>query len=195
MSVAKVDMLFAQIPRNILKRISADLSINLGLVSVTLKEKEIQQTLFDKLKVVTMYLNEHVETGTVDNPGSDFKGILPMRWGLYAGSHLVYFGGETNKTIFGLGGSMYHIIGEERGQSPTHSQSASHAIFSILEHGRDDSLDQNIINESLEAVKMATEKMKGPQQPLDFLAKRLVEGTFKSKHILLGSPIYVAYGD
>jgi hypothetical protein len=32
-------MLFAQIPRNILKKISADLNINLGVISVSLKER------------------------------------------------------------------------------------------------------------------------------------------------------------
>ena len=38
-SDTKVDMLFAQIPRNILKKISADLNINLGVISVSLKER------------------------------------------------------------------------------------------------------------------------------------------------------------
>jgi Family of unknown function (DUF7019) len=34
-----------------------------------------------------------------------------------------------------------------------------------------------------------------PEARLEFLAKRLVEGNLDSKHVLLGSPIYVAYAD
>jgi len=74
-------MLFAQIPKNILKKISADLNINLGVIRVTLKEKQSEQTRFDKVKVVCNYLNNHLKVGDVDNPGSYFKGTVSMRWG------------------------------------------------------------------------------------------------------------------
>jgi hypothetical protein len=74
-------MLFAQTPRNIYKKTSADPSVNLGLFRVSLKEKETPQTKYDKLEVVTKYINEHVGAGTVDDPRAYFNGTVPMRWG------------------------------------------------------------------------------------------------------------------
>lgn len=35
-------------------------------------------------------------------------------------------------TVLGLGGSLHHVIGKERGQSNPHSHSASYAIISTL---------------------------------------------------------------
>jgi len=65
-----------------------------------------------------------------------------MRWGPYGSplhrsrkeeTGLVYFGGATKSgTILGLGGSMYHCIGELRQEDYVHSVSASYAIISKL---------------------------------------------------------------
>ena len=49
-SDTKVDMLFAQIPKNILKKITAELNINVGMVSISLKERQSEQTRFDEVK-------------------------------------------------------------------------------------------------------------------------------------------------
>ena len=49
-SDTKVDMLFAQIPKNILKKITAELNISVGMVSISLKERQSEQTRFDKVK-------------------------------------------------------------------------------------------------------------------------------------------------
>ena len=199
----KVDMLLAQIPKNILNRIAADLSINLGVISVTLKQKQNEQTRYDKVKLVTNYIEKHVDVGDIDYPKTYFKATIPMRWGPYLdGDNLVYFGGETSNTIFGLGGSMHHVIGEEKGQSPTHSGSLTPVILSTLEKEQANSPDQHM--DDLEAVKMMTEAMKGPLQCLEFLGKRLIDGLIPldysdqsspKKHVLLGTPIYVAYGN
>ena len=117
-SDTKVDMLFAQIPRNILKKITGDLKINLGVISLGLKERKSEQTRFDKVKVVSNYIENHLDVGDVDNPKTYFKGTLPIRWGPLSdpSSPLVYFGGRTEQTIFGLGGSAQHIIGQQKGK-------------------------------------------------------------------------------
>jgi hypothetical protein len=202
-------MLFSQIPGNILKKISADLSVNLGLISVTLKERDTQQTRFDKLKVVTKYINEHAETGTVDDPGSYFKGTVPMRWGPIDSNAIpgfVYFAGETDRTIFGVAGSTRHVIGIDKGGSGFDLQMSIQ--YNILENlmkfyrDIDSSIDgkphqyttQNE-EDTLRTIAWATSSLKGPETRLEFLAKRLIEGLLDSKHILLGTPIYVAYAD
>jgi hypothetical protein len=109
-SDTKVDILFAQIPRNILKKISADLNINLGVVSVSLKEKQSEQTRYDKVKVVSDYIENHLDVGDVDHPQAYFKATVSMRWGELW--YTVYFSGKTDQTDFGLGGSIKHILGK-----------------------------------------------------------------------------------
>lgn len=47
----------------------------------------------------------------------------------------------------------------------------------------------------LRLVSDAAAWLEGPEEKLEFLAKKLVEGSLDSKHVLLGSPIYVAYAD
>ena len=113
-SDTKVDMLFAQIPTNILKKITAELNINLGMVSVSLKERQNEQTRFHKVEVVNNYINEHLEVGDIDNPKTYFKDTVPMMWGTLPVTpegqgqlrkNFVYFQGGTKQTKFGLGGS------------------------------------------------------------------------------------------
>ncbi|HEY7079375.1 MAG TPA: SAVMC3_10250 family protein [Nitrososphaeraceae archaeon] len=213
-SDTKIDMLFAQIPQSILKKISAELNINLGMVSVSLKEKQSEQTRFDKVNVVSNYINEHLDVGDTDHPKAYFKGIVPMVWGPlpHGGpdNDFVYFGGETNNTILGLGGSKHHVIGEVKGESHSVGGSMAYAIDEYLKRvnkpSPDDKLHSGFDYEksSLYDLKWTTSIMNGPPQFLDFLARKLVEDTIAlntwddkspKKHALLGSPIYVAYAD
>ena len=120
-------MLFAQIPKNILKKISAELNINLGMVSVSLKEKQSEQTRFDKVNVVSNYINEHLDVGDIDSPKTYFKAAIPMRWVTEPpgyGNGFVYFGGKTQDTIFGLGGSVRACYRRRK------SQGAFHFVYS-----------------------------------------------------------------
>jgi hypothetical protein len=57
--------------------------------------------------------------------------------------------------------------------------------------------EQEKTNQSLHAVYLATTQMEGPQQRLEFLAKRLLHGTYPriEKQILLATPLYVAMAE
>jgi hypothetical protein len=220
-SDTKVDMLFAQISRNILKKISADLNINLGVVSVSLKEKQSEQTRFDKVNVVSNYINNHLEVGSIDSPQSYFKGTMPMKWGpiFDTGPYhdLVYFAGKTERTSLGLAGSMWHVIGSPKGSGSWGLPSGGHFILKAL---REFSSDIGISTDNTDPIPdsyytdpehkgdlydidIARQLVRGPEERLEFLARRLVEGTLDYKttdfplapHVLLGSPIYVAYTD
>src|SRR5215210_3594140 len=133
-SDSKVDMLYSQIPKRILDRIAADLNVNLGIFSLSVKEKENQEkTRYEKLKLVVNYIENNMEVGTVDEPNAYFTGLLPMRWGEYrVDSGLVYFGGKTAQTVLGLGGSMTHVIGNRKGESDTHGGSIGADIGAVL---------------------------------------------------------------
>jgi hypothetical protein len=104
----------------------------------------------------------------------------------------------------GLGGSLHHVIGEERGQSNPHSHSASYAIISTLSKELDipvkHETEMNAIRFTdsksfLWATMLSTLQMRGPYQNLEFLAKKLIEGIERGKRVVLGTPIYVAFAD
>ena len=162
-----------------------------------------------KLCAVLADLARAGRIGTVDEPKEYFAGAMPMRWGPCAfpavpqltPSPLVYFGGNTEKTIVGLGGSATHVMGEV-GSGKTGLHSCLPYFIMQLRQELGESLPADIPSEfgdpSLIAVFMATTYGKGPSQELEFVAKRLAYGPLPSKfgptkkNILVGTPLYVA---
>ena len=208
-SETKIDMLYPQILKTILDNIDDESNINTGFGSTLTANPDSGKTLYDKLDLVSSYIEKEGTVGTVDSPLQYFKGIRPMRWGSYGRdekSQLVYFGGITDTgTVLGLGGSMHHVLEKERGGSHAQSHSLSFALANKL------SVELNIpltpgdkyeiegqsrafaLNDEsyLEAVSLATHQMEGPLQNLEFLAQRLVAGG-EDRKVVLGTPIYVA---
>jgi len=204
-SDAKIDMLYSQIPRSFLEKFAVELSIDLkplgaGL-GATIKENQLSsETRYSKLRLVTTYVENHFNVGWIDAPEAYIKGSLPMRWGLYPADspQIVYFGGLTNSTILGLGGSPQYVLGN-KGVASTDGLSPSilPALLSTLEL-------QSPISEQLQEhqvshiVEYTTRNLQGPIQNLEFLAKTLLHiprGEVGQSQILLGSPLYVALAD
>ena len=73
-SAPKVEMLFPQIPPTFLQGASAELKVNLGLLSTTIKgtQPENFESLSLRVAAVSKYLQAHAEVST--RPGS----ILPV---------------------------------------------------------------------------------------------------------------------
>jgi hypothetical protein len=216
-SDTKVDMLYSQIPQNILRKIAAELNINLGIFSLSVKGKENEEkTRYEKLKLVVNYIENNMDVGTVDQPKAYFKGSLPMQWRRLV-EGLVYFAGRTSETILGLAGSMRHVIGNLGAESRTSvGHSGLPSIMEVLrekfglpldEQGHVDShVSGDDLQETLATVAISTTGLSGSQQHLEFLAKRLVEGslsldpffildTEENQHVVLGTPLYVAMAD
>lgn len=138
-SDAKLDMLYPQISQPLLKRIAGELNINLKLMGAELgtsiKDNQLEQTRYSKLRIVQEYIEKRFSVGTIDKPGeSYFKGTLRMRWGPIPGlpayhpstknppnegqdDNWVYFGGYSLKAIVGFLGSAAHIVGADNTQS------------------------------------------------------------------------------
>jgi hypothetical protein len=203
-SDTKLDMLSAQIPQPLLKRIAVDLSVDFKLFSMSLKQVASDETRFAKLRVVTEYFDKYEPTGSIDEPGAYFRGKLAMRWGPYAAwagdSNLVFFGGATDRTLVGLGGSKHHVLGVQIGRPGTSSHSITPALIAALH--KDLGLAEPVLGMEwsehwqLEAVRVAIAGLQGPAQDMEFLARRLVRGTVDDgRSILLGTPIYVALAD
>ena len=209
-SETKIDMLYPQILKTILDNIDDESNINAGFSNTLTANPDSGKTLYDKLDLISSYLEKEGSIGTVDSPKQYFKGILPMRWGSYGWdekSQLVYFGGITDAgTVLGLGGSMDDVLEKERGSSHANPNSLPFAIANKL------SVELNIplipgdkyeiegqsrafaLNDEsyLEATSLATDQMDGILQNLEFLAEKLIAGGGDDRKVVLGTPIYVA---
>src|SRR5262249_7822444 len=120
-SRSKVEMLYSQIPHQQRRGLLTKLAMDMPPDDC---ERQTQEALFAKTKLVVCFLEEQGMVGNVDDPRAYFKGQLKLRWGPYGRRELVYFGGETKDTILGLGGSRIHVIGQV-GASRPHSHSAT----------------------------------------------------------------------
>jgi len=222
-SDAKIDMLYPQIPKPILKRIASSLSIDLKLLGAEIyigaKSNSSDETRYTKVGIVSEYIEKHLDVGSIDAPSTYFRGTLPMKWGLplenetvVGSKDMVYFGGFTKRTILGLAGSMGHVIGSNKGSTFEMGVSHLYALFKILASEPQkpitvlpDSEDNYYIDQAFLGVQRQTWEMRGPKQQLEFLAKTLLQGPqaypldpsyeATQSYIILGTPIYVAIAD
>jgi hypothetical protein len=225
-SDAKLDMLYAQIPPTLRSRFAKELKIDLKVVSASFTEATKEDGRYGKVEVVRRYLDDHLPIGTVSNPQAYFAGTIPMRWGAVTGAapgEMVIFGGEWADITVGLAGSRHHIVGY-RGEGMvtpgTPGFAGSGHVKGILEQ-MESSLSRAVnpdgerqspqafgppqqpvdaTTEALGVVVRATRGLRGPTQPVEFMAKRLLMGMVdlpggQTAKVLLGTPIYVATAD
>ncbi|MET7704898.1 SAVMC3_10250 family protein [Micromonospora sp. NPDC005413] len=219
-SDAKVDMLLSQIDPGYHRKRSAEFSVNLTFVGAKHTVESPAADQVARLERVTRYLDDHADVGDVDAPGQFFRGLLPMQWGIVPTTNeraLVYFGGRTEDTIIGLGGSPFHVIGASPPDPASHAFGGSSTMPALLDglvEGDDTDLDPGVLNDgitgadaadaqALASVHRAGTRLRGPVQNVEFLAKRLLSGPSPYPEldgrpgmtVLLGSPLYVALVD
>jgi hypothetical protein len=183
-SETKVEQLYAQIPTKLRAKIAAKFTIDLKLIKGEFEGRQPQESLFSKLDIVRTYLEDEGLIGTADDPKSFFGEIMPLSWGPYGGSdeeedEFVYFGGRTEETIVGLGGSLKHVIGEV-GRLEAHSYSLTQYLVDGLRDvmrasGVDRELGENEAT-ALACVGITSGRMGGPWERMEFVAKRLTHG-------------------
>jgi len=116
-SDTKLDMLFEQINPGVLKRISAEVKVDLKLASLTLRGADNPgPTRTAKLQVVERFIEKHHRVGTIAQPGLEyFRGQMDMEWGWIGEDERgVWFQGNDfdDWQYVGLGGSRYNVLGE-----------------------------------------------------------------------------------
>jgi hypothetical protein len=107
---------------------------------------------------------------------------------------------------------IQNLIGSS-GESPVHSSSLTPCLLAILtqdqqlpplRHLEIEGLSSDQMDEAaLAAVRLATERLEGPTQRIEFIAKRLLYGPDRGGElvqgspgfVLLGSPLYVRVND
>jgi hypothetical protein len=209
-SDSKVDMLFASVPVSLRERFAAELKIDLRLVSATVTERPREETRYSKLAVVLRYFQKEVEVGSVDDPAAYFQGTLVMRWGPISNGRAIYFGGVTERTVLGMGGSRKHVL-HSAGDStvPDPGGSATAELIDVLRaadpsiagmsRSRQPTITEGLGEFEAEAIYTATTGMDGIGQRLEFLARRVAVASGEiigiPQRILLGTPIYVAQAD
>lgn len=201
-------MLLSQIDPALIRKSMSELSFNLKIFSAKRGvESPAGADRVARLERVVRHLEDYGGLGSVDEPGQFFWGMLPMRWGPFNQTSLVYFGGYTKHTVVGLGGSSKHVLGPP-GQ-PADQALARSVMPSLLdglatEPGIEELFDADFEDDDvLQAVRLANDSLRGPAQNVEFVAKRLLHGSsaapeldeFEGMSVLLGSPLYVALVD
>lgn len=109
-SESKVDMLHSQIPPSVRSKLEAEVKLNLQLAEVSFSKKQFSDNLYTKLNLVIDYLDKQHIIGSIGGPLEYFRGTLHMGWAQIYPS-VLFFGGISNETTIGLGGSMNNLLG------------------------------------------------------------------------------------
>lgn len=203
-SDSKVDMLLEQVDPAFARKRSSEVGMSLKVVSAKRKVETPASERVARLERVVRDLDDHYDVGTVDDPGQYFRGRLKLRWGSLDNAPVVYFSGSTERTVVGLGGATGHVVGTK---GPAEQADVVFAPSSMpgLVAGLDKALADNdeVPPNVLGSVHMANRMVRGVEQELEFLAKRLAHGPSPypeldakpGMQVLLGSPLFVALAD
>ena len=198
-STLKVNMLFDQIPSQIKKRIAAELKIDLGVFSTTIKTLPDSETTISKLQLVLKHLEREGEIGDVWTPKAYFEGTMNMNWGtiIFARQEepsvkdMVRFGGIIDKIRVCLVGSNAHMLGEAG--KPVHADySRPSFIRSVADDVRDASVDEFEADYAARDLLANIDRGVDDTQSVEFVAKTYLVEDEKHGAIRLGSPLFVA---
>lgn len=156
------------------------------------------------------FITKYGNVGTVDEPNEYVADTLRLKSASFIWPDqpdVAYFSGTTKATIVGIGGSLHHLIGSSPDSEGLSSSSQLRGLMEFIMFHRD-STDNDYISKpdwNIDDWKMfhylmkAQERMGGPSQMMEFLAKRLYShgepaGTGISKMLLL-TPLYIALVD
>jgi hypothetical protein len=192
-SATKVEMLFPQVPPRFLQAAEAELGINLGVLTGSLKGGSPEQSsaLTGKLKVLDAYIRKHEKVGSVLSPGAWFAGNELLRWGVveeYA-SDIALFTGSIGATTLALLGSSESIIGARETAESKHDP-----FYYTLKFFNSVVADGELTNEEPtyhswpEAIEIGAKALPDSATRVEFLARTL----HVEDGLVVGTPLYVA---
>ncbi|MFJ5837427.1 DUF7019 family protein [Streptomyces shenzhenensis] len=202
-SDTKVDMLLSQIdPKWARKRVT-EVSLGLKMVGARHSVESTSPDRFARLERVLHHLADHGDLGDVDEPGQYVHGVLPMQWGPVADGDTVYFGGHTDRTIVGLGGSTGHVLSTPPAEATAGPRLSGSLLPTLLHQLAALTAEDTAGPDALGTVVRANSQLRGPAQLVEFVAKRMLHGPCpypelypeREMSVLLGSPLYVALAE
>jgi hypothetical protein len=203
-SATKVNMLYPQIPPAFLRGAEAELKINLGVISTTVKGRGPEEAteLPARVAAVQSYLRNENAVGSIENPRQWTEGSMPMRWGRVSeyASDIAFFGGVAGKKRVALIGSSDSLIGTPQSAEANHGPFYYQLKFfnAMLESkgfkAGDSQLtapheESNVVqNNYASLVGVALDALPSSEQSLDFLALVLQN----EPNLIVATPLYVA---
>ncbi|MFC4334778.1 DUF7019 family protein [Salininema proteolyticum] len=192
----KVDMMLPQIDPGFAHSRETEVRAGVSLVGATRKVAKAVPDRVARLERVVRHLQDHMDIGTPDAPGAYFAGILPARM-LVQSPDSVYFGGATETTEIGLGGSASHLVtpsmpASEEIPMGSHMPGILRVLAAVSETG-ETAEEPGLADD----VHQANRRIRGPLQNIEVLAKLLAyePGAHDGNAVVVGSPIYVALAD
>lgn len=212
-SSSKVDSIFDQITSS-KKTIQLKASLNLGPAQFEASSGEPgASTSFSKLIQIEDYLREHEKIGTIDYPS---KWIQGKGWSIIMSAkdamEAVFYFLRTEDTYIALGGSRVNLVSESPNRSGKFGLSFAPDLvrtllslerlpdeFLPLEDRIEEFLESGITGNNLWEDLIYDQCHYRRKSTFDthisFVAKRLKQGQFKGKNIILASPLYVEQSD
>lgn len=207
-SDAQVDLLYSQIAEEIRDTIAAGLKAEPAFASAAAESDQVESTTDWKLSVVTRYIETHETLGSIEKPGSHFRGSMKMQWGIVDETTLFIGEQAGEERLFVLlGGPAGATVAadEAAGSSERIPPSALAGLFALFERADPDAAVPDhhyMAPDNLDARLLRRlpwlAKQLDAVQTVTFLAKTLSvmasdDPYSRSRDILVvGSPLYVA---
>ncbi|KUL74972.1 MULTISPECIES: DUF7019 family protein [unclassified Streptomyces] len=213
-SEAKVDMLFGQIPPRLLSGLATELKVDLQVVGLTVQKGPADTGLYGRLDIVEAYLDRDHDISWMSEPSAWFRGECELRmsgFGPAPDGPLLMMGREAG-TVVALIGSAHHLFGR---RVPPESGLMGHSmlpsLFRLLQEGAADrpvtapagpprGESARSKEGTLREVARLDRALRGPGEPSEFLARRLLSGVItddqgQELNVVVGTPLYVAQTD
>jgi hypothetical protein len=215
LSSAKLELLYAHVPESLKKRTALSFGISIPVLPLAPRlGAEVRPPSTNEvtmLAAVLAHLDESGDIGTVARPRGYFAGQMTLRWG--SSEEFLFLSGSAQRTLVALTGSNRHLIGHFDEGLPTVSYpaSASVSLYRGLNHvfAGDEEQSDDVIDL---VTRLALSHKRGPQETLEFVARRLARGEgfidqgskvppdlehLRQRRFLvrLGTPLYLAYTD
>jgi hypothetical protein len=208
-------MILPNIPLEAQRKISSEIGVDLGFFSA--KRSEERGTLdsdVSRVNAASKYILSAKQVGSLTQPGSWVYDTAEVSYFNFPGEpDVVFFAGDKGNTIFALGGSRYHIVGDCRGENSIHGMSFMPRLLEalkgqILHPDPDGDKDKTVAQYISMVVSSGPQSWIGPirkmagdtsvvKQKVEFLAKVLLnESVNWDSHIhLLATPLYISLAD
>lgn len=111
-SDSKIDMLFQQVPERFLRRATAELRLDIKLISISLKREPSEYNRYNRLRIVLDYIHREGSPGALaDYPPRSWLFDEILMTTVQVGDSCILYVGSSGRTSVCLIGSVASIIG------------------------------------------------------------------------------------
>jgi hypothetical protein len=197
LSTTKVQMLYPQIPKGVLRSLEAEVRANVGVVQATVRgvPQPIDPDRYAQAEVVASYLAKYDQIGTIAEPARYVRDVAPLRHGVvweYA-ADIAFFGGRVGTTRVALIGSSDSMVGEPERAEARHAPFYYTLKFlrRIVEAEQTDPPANPPYASYAEAFEIALNATTSPETNVEFMGRLL----HQESDLIVVTPIYVALAD